>query len=199
AHTAGDFAEYRAAWCTPLAQAFAGCEVHELPPNGQGIAALQALGMLQARLAELPASPDDAASLHWQIEATKLALADLYPHVADPAAMRVEASALLDAAYLRERAGSIDPLRARHPASGLGGGGTVYLCTADRDGRMVSLIQSNYEGFGSGIASCPAPAWRCKTAAGASACSRATPTKSARASSRSTPSFPASPRAAARR
>lgn len=150
-HTLDDFAEYAPRWTTPLHQAICGYELHELPPNGQGIAALQALGLLHTRRSELPDSVDDPAALHWMVEATKLALADLYPHVGDPAAMRLDAAALLDPHYLRQRAALIDPLRAQHPASGLGGGGTVYLCTADRDGRMVSLIQSNYENFGSGI------------------------------------------------
>ncbi len=149
---ADDLKDYRAQWVAPLAQAvWQGCAVHELPPNGQGIAALQALGLLMARDAELPANVDDPAALHWLIEATKLALADLYPHAADPAAMRLAPGAMLEPGYLRQRARLIDPQRAQWPASGLGGHGTVYLCTADRQGHMVSLIQSNYEGWGSGV------------------------------------------------
>ena len=152
AWAADDLRDYTAQWVTPLAQpVWNGCAVHELPPNGQGIAALQALSLLMARDGELPADVDDPATLHWLIEATKLALADLYPHVADPASMRLPAANLLDASYLRQRAQRIDPQRAQWPASGLGGHGTVYLCTADRQGRMVSLIQSNYEGWGSGV------------------------------------------------
>lgn len=147
-----DLRDYQAHWVNPLAQPlWNGYAVHEIPPNGQGIAALQALGLLVARDAELPAGVDDAATQHWLIEATKLALADLYPHVADPAHMRLPAQALLEPAYLQERARGIDPQRASWPRSGLGGHGTVYLCTADRQGRMVSLIQSNYDGFGSGV------------------------------------------------
>ena len=147
-----DLRDYAAQWVQPLAQdVWRGCAVHEMPPNGQGIAALQALGLLLARDAELPARVDDPATLHWLIEATKLALADVYPHVSDPADMRLAASSMLDPAYLRQRARLIDPQRAQWPPSGLGGHGTVYLCTADRQGRMVSLIQSNYDGFGSGV------------------------------------------------
>ena len=149
---ASDLRSYQPQWVKPLAQRVWGdCWVHELPPNGQGIAALQALGMLSARDHELPSEIDSAAAMHWQIEATKLALADLYPHLGDPASMRIPPHDWLSDAYLRQRAALIDPQRAQHPASGLGGHGTVYLCTADRQGRMVSLIQSNYDGFGSGV------------------------------------------------
>jgi len=151
AHTEEDFAAYAPRWDAPLAQPVADCEVLELPPNGQGLAALQALGLLEARRAEWPSTVDEARTLHWWIEATKLALADLYAHVADPAAMRIDPQALLAPEYLRRRAALIDPERARHPRSGLPGGGTVYLAAADRAGCMVSLIQSNYEGFGSGV------------------------------------------------
>ena len=149
---ASDLQDYQPQWVEPLAQRVWGDYwVHELPPNGQGIAALQALGMLSARDAELPTSVDSAASMHWQIEATKLALADLYPHAGDPAHMRISPAQWLDKNYLQGRAAQINPQRASHPASGLGGHGTVYLCTADQQGRMVSLIQSNYDGFGSGV------------------------------------------------
>ena len=149
---ASDLRDYQAQWVQPLAQrVWNDCWVHELPPNGQGIAALQAVGMLTERAAELPADVDSAAALHWQIEATKLALADLYPHAGDPASMRIPPADWLDSAYLRQRAARINPQHAQHPTSGLGGHGTVYLCTADKQGRMVSLIQSNYDGFGSGV------------------------------------------------
>lgn len=149
---ASDLRDYAPQWVQPLAQRVWGdFEVHELPPNGQGIAALQALGMLTARDSELPPLPDDPAALHWQIEATKLALADLYPHAGDPAYMQIPPTDWLEDTYLQARAALIHPQQAQHPVSGLGGLGTVYLCTADRQGRMVSLIQSNYDGFGSGV------------------------------------------------
>ncbi len=149
--TADDMGRHRADWVDTLSTPFAGAVVHELPPNGQGIATLMGLGLLEAR--GLPAGgPDDPETVHLAVEATKLALADLGEHVADPDAMRVLPRALLDPAYLGERARLIDPARAGDPRHGAPGpGGTVCLATADRDGRMVSFIQSNYMGFGSGV------------------------------------------------
>jgi len=125
--------------------------VHEIPPNGQGIAALMALGMLRSfDLRELP--PDSIASAHLQIEAMKLAFADTHRHVADLSTMKVAPDALLDEAYLAERARAIDPQRAQTFEPGNPPrGGTVYACAADASGIMVSLIQSNYMGFGSGV------------------------------------------------
>lgn len=144
-----DLAEHRAAWVEPVAQAYRDVVLHEIPPNGQGIAAQMALGMLQHF--ELHA-PDSADTVHLQVEAMKLAFADLHAHVADPRFMRVRTEDLLDPAYLASRARLIDPRRARAPAAGEGrAGGTVYLTAADAEGRMVSLIQSNYYAFGSGI------------------------------------------------
>lgn len=125
--------------------------LHEIPPNGQGLAALLALGILEHHpLAELPA--DSADSLHLQIEAMKLAFADAHRYVADPESMDVRAEDLLDPNYLAARARLIDPERASVPACGVPRrGGTVYLTAADESGMMVSLIQSNYYGFGSGL------------------------------------------------
>jgi gamma-glutamyltranspeptidase / glutathione hydrolase len=127
-------------------------ELHEIGPNGQGIAALMALGILERAGQPKPAL-DSAAFYHLQIEAMKLALADVYRYVADPAAMQpVTADHLLDPGYLAERAKCIDPAAARHPGAGKPHtGGTTYLTAADEGGMMVSLIQSNYLGFGSGI------------------------------------------------
>jgi gamma-glutamyltranspeptidase/glutathione hydrolase len=125
--------------------------LHELPPNGQGLAALQALGILKHYpLAELPI--DSADSLHLQIEAMKLALTDAYRYIADPAGMEITAQALLEPAYLAARARRIDMKRAQVFGHGTPQrGGTVYLTAADEQGMMVSFIQSNYYGFGSGI------------------------------------------------
>jgi gamma-glutamyltranspeptidase/glutathione hydrolase len=90
--------------------------------------------------------------MHLEIEAMRVAFADLQAHVADPGHMRVTAAQLLDRTYLRERARLIDSRRAgSHPAGQPASGGTVYLCAADAEGRMVSFIQSNYKGFGSGV------------------------------------------------
>jgi gamma-glutamyltranspeptidase/glutathione hydrolase len=151
AHGREDFARHACDWVTPLAIRYRDVTVHEIPPNGQGIAALMALGMLDAfDLAALP--PDAVESQHLQIEAMKLAFADVHRYVGDPATMTVPPAALLDREYLRERARSI--ARDRAQAFGPGApprGGTVYLCAGDRAGMMVSLIQSNYMGFGSGV------------------------------------------------
>jgi gamma-glutamyltranspeptidase/glutathione hydrolase len=97
-------------------------------------------------------APDSLESQHLQIEAMKLAFADAYRYVSDPSTMEIPPSALLDRGYLRERARMIDPARAQSFGPGTPPkGGTVYLCAADGDGMMVSLIQSNYMGFGSGV------------------------------------------------
>ncbi len=149
--TEADLAEHEPLWVDPITRRFGGADVHEIPPNGQGIAALLALGMLEhTSLADL--EPDSADALHLEIEAMKLAFADLYRHVADPDAMDVTAADLLDDGYLAERARLLDPERAATPSPGVPGkGGTVYLSTADATGRMVSYIQSNFMGFGSGV------------------------------------------------
>lgn len=146
-----DLAAHRCDWVGTVSHPYAGFEVHEIPPNGQGVAALIALGLLEARgLSAL--TVDSADAVHLQIEAMKLALADTYRHVADPQAMAVDAKALLDDAYLEARAASIDMRRAGCPVHGTPGqGDTVYLSAADASGRMVSLIQSNYISFGSGV------------------------------------------------
>jgi gamma-glutamyltranspeptidase/glutathione hydrolase len=150
-HTLADFATHTLDWVAPLALDYGGATVHELPPNGQGIAAQMALGILRAfDLAALP--PDSVACQHLEIEAMKLAFADAHRYVSDPHTMEVTADALLDAAYLAARARLIDPARAQHFGPGRPArGGTVYLCAADASGMMASLIQSNYMGFGSGV------------------------------------------------
>jgi gamma-glutamyltranspeptidase/glutathione hydrolase len=151
AHSRDDFERHRVDWVTPLALDYRGVTVHEIPPNGQGIAALMALGMLRAfDVGALPA--DSVAGQHLQIEAMKLAFADVHRYVSDAATMTVAPDALLDSDYLSERARLIDPEKAT--AFGPGApprSGTVYVCAADRSGMMVSLIQSNYMGFGSGV------------------------------------------------
>ncbi|HYC54170.1 MAG TPA: gamma-glutamyltransferase family protein [Candidatus Binatia bacterium] len=146
-----DLEEHRADWVDPIAAEFAGVRVHEIPPNGQGIAALMALKML-AHTPVLEHEIDSAPWLHLSIEAMKLALADVRRLVADPDCMSVSSQDLLGDAYLAERARCIDPRRASDARPGpLGTGDTVYLCAADAGGMMVSYIQSNYFSFGSGI------------------------------------------------
>jgi gamma-glutamyltranspeptidase/glutathione hydrolase len=152
AMTVEDLGAHRCDWVDPISIEYRGYELHEIPPNGQGIAALIALGILRHHdMASLPV--DSADSLHVQIEAMKLAFADLYAQVSDLATMRVTPAQMLDASYLGQRARLIDMKRAQYPATGFEapGGGTVYLTAADERGMMLSFIQSNYMGFGSGV------------------------------------------------
>jgi gamma-glutamyltranspeptidase / glutathione hydrolase len=150
---AADLGEHRADWVGTVATAWGGTELHEIPPNGQGLAALIALGILRHVAGFEDHAVDSVPWLHLQIEATKLALADADRWIADADHMRdVTAADLLDDAYLAARARTIDPARAGDPGHGTPArGGTVYLSAADAEGRMVSLIQSNYFGFGSGV------------------------------------------------
>ncbi|MFN2377866.1 MAG: gamma-glutamyltransferase family protein [Candidatus Binatia bacterium] len=146
-----DLAGHRADWVEPISVEFAGVRVHEIPPNGQGIAALIALGIL-AHTEVLDLDVDGAGSLHLQIEAMKLAFADVHRAVSDPATMTARIPDLLEDAYLASRAASIDRSRAGDFAAGPPArGDTVYLCATDAGGTMVSYIQSNYFSFGSGI------------------------------------------------
>lgn len=148
--TARDFADYKPEWVTPIAQNYRGYTLHEIPPNGQGIAALIALGILENfDVSQWPV--DGADSQHVQIEAMKLAFADVYRYVAEPASMEVTPAQMLDPAYLKSRAKLIDMQRAQNFGAGNPvKGGTIYLSAADENGMMVSFIQSNYMGFGSG-------------------------------------------------
>ena len=150
AHTVADFANYQPQWVTPIQMDYRGHTLHEIPPNGQGIAALIALGILEHfDLAAL--ARDGVDSQHVQIEAMKLAFADVYRYVAEPDSMEVTAAQLLDKSYLKERARLIDMTRAQDfKAGNPAKGGTIYLTAADESGMMVSFIQSNYMGFGSG-------------------------------------------------
>ena len=151
AHTLDDFRSYRPDWVTPISKRYRGYTLHESPPNGQGISALMALGILEHfDLASLKV--DSVESQHIQIEAMKLAMADLYRYVADPRTMEVTPAQMLDDAYLASRAKLIDPSRATlFPPGNPSSGGTIYLTAADENGMMVSFIQSNYMGFGSGV------------------------------------------------
>ena len=147
---ASDFAAYRAEWVKPISKNYRGYTLHEIPPNGQGVAALMALGILSHfDMASFPV--DGVASQHLQIEAMKLAFADVYRYVAQPDAMQITVEDMLDDAYLAQRANLIQLDRAQNFQAGNPvKGGTIYLTTADEDGMMVSFIQSNYLGFGSG-------------------------------------------------
>ena len=144
----GDLAAFKPQWAEPLRLAYRGYEVCEIPPNGQGIAALMALNILKNFEFQQKDSPE---TCHRQIEAMKMAFADAFRYVTDPEEMTVTAEMLLSPEYGAARAARMTDLaqiwtHAVPPKSG-----TVYLCCADGEGNMVSYIQSNYMGFGSGI------------------------------------------------
>jgi len=148
--TAADLTAHRGEWVEPISVGYGDVDVWEIPPNGQGIAALIALGIVNETdsrtLDQL-----DPRSWHLQIEAMKLAFSDNDRYVGDQQHADVPVGGLLDAAYLAERAALIGDT-AGNPAPGEPStGGTVYLCAADRSGMMISFIQSNYHGFGSGV------------------------------------------------
>lgn len=148
--TAEDLAAHTSTWVEPIATTYRGHEVWEIPPNGQGLAALIALGMLEGLdIAQYPR--DSTEAYHLQIEAMKLAFADARRYIADPDFVEVPVAGLLHPDYLAQRRALIGA-SARIPEPGRPPrGGTVYLCAADRDGQMVSMIQSNFWGFGSGV------------------------------------------------
>lgn len=143
-----DLAEYRAEWVEPVHINYHGYDVWEMPPNGHGITALMALNILKGM--EIGAK-DTGDTFHKQIEAMKLAFADGMHYIADPRYMQTRVEELLSDAYAAQRRALIGET-ALEPTHGKPFcGGTVYLCTADGEGNMVSFIQSNYKDFGSGI------------------------------------------------
>ena len=155
---AEDLAEFEAEWVQPISTSYRGWTVSEIPPNGQGIAALMMLNLMETfPLVEYGFHSPKA--LHVMIEAKKLAYADLLRYVGDPRLSDVPVAAMLDKVHAAERARSIDPAQARcsvEPSrldrvTDSQGNDTIYMSVVDRDGNMVSLIQSNYSGFGSGL------------------------------------------------
>jgi gamma-glutamyltranspeptidase/glutathione hydrolase len=135
----------------PLTVDFYGFDVYELPPNGQGLAALIALALLQ-RLDIARHAPDSVDSLHLQIEALKAGFHAVERYLADPAWMEIHAQALLQHDVIARHAAAIDSRKAQSlPFRLPTDHGTVYLAAADASGMMVSMIQSNYMGFGSGV------------------------------------------------
>lgn len=143
-----DLADYRAEWVEPVHINYHGYDVWEMPPNGHGITALMALNILKNM--EIGAK-DTGDTFHKQIEAMKLAFADGMHYIADPRYMQTRVEELLSDAYAAQRRALIGET-ALEPTHGKPFcGGTVYLCTADGEGNMVSFIQSNYKDFGSGI------------------------------------------------
>lgn len=147
--TAADLAGHTSTWVDAVSANYRGHQVWELPPNGQGVAALLALNILDGY--DLSGA-DEVERTHVRVEAMKLGFADAHAYVADPALVDVPTEALLSPAYARRRATEIGPTAADPRPGDPARGGTVYLCTADPDGMMVSLIQSNYMGFGSFVA-----------------------------------------------
>jgi len=148
--TEEDFARHASTWVEPIGTNYRGFDVWEIPPNGQGLAALIALNILEGfELDNLPR--DSAEGFHMQIEAMKLAFADAKRHVADPERAEIPVQALLDKTYAADRRRLIGRTAAAPVPGRPLSGGTAYLCTADSDGMMVSLIESVFKNFGSGI------------------------------------------------
>ncbi|GGO08087.1 gamma-glutamyltransferase family protein [Saccharibacillus kuerlensis] len=143
-----DLAAYKPEWVKPISTNYRGCEVWEIPPNGQGLVALMALNILEGFA---PGEKDSMSTLHRQLEAIKLAFADGEAYIADPAHMRTSLEGLLSREYADTRRALISEEAALPGPGTPPSGGTVYLAAADGEGNMVSFIQSNYMGFGSGI------------------------------------------------
>ncbi|MGI6014431.1 MAG: gamma-glutamyltransferase family protein [Oscillospiraceae bacterium] len=143
-----DLADYWCEWVEPLRVGYRGYEVCEIPPNGHGIVTLMALNILNGMDIT---SRDDAETVHRQLEAMKLAFTDGKRYIADPAFMTVTPEQLLSSAYAATRRREIGQTACMPAAGDPHCGDTIYLCTADKEGNMVSYIQSNYCDFGSGI------------------------------------------------
>ncbi len=149
-----DFSAYSSEWVDPISTTYRGWTVYEMPPNGQGIGALIMLNILENfPLAQF--GPNSTGGLHTMIEAKKLAYADVLRYIADPRAQKLPVAGLLSKEYAKQRARKIDMDKANCDVGsgepGFAGGDTIYLSVVDREGNIVSLIQSNYENFGSGI------------------------------------------------
>ncbi|MCU1430693.1 MAG: ggt [Actinomycetia bacterium] len=151
--TPDDLARHEGAWVTPLRASFHGTEIVELPPPTQGVTALELLRIVDGL--DLP--PAGPAREHLLIEAAKLAILDRDTYVGDPDSMTVDPALMITDRWVAQRRETIDPDRASNPAPHPGpDGGTIYMCAADADGRLVSLIQSNFTAAGSGVS---VPAW----------------------------------------
>jgi len=147
-----DLADFSAEWVEPVSIDYRGWKIYELPPNGQGMAALEMLNIMSTFQPD-PAGPQGAVELHKKIEAMKLAYSDLYRYNADPRFAKVPVQGLLSKAYAAQRAALINPNQADcNPGPGSPAtSDTVYLAAVDKDGNIASLIQSNYSWFGSGV------------------------------------------------
>jgi gamma-glutamyltranspeptidase / glutathione hydrolase len=148
-----DLADFSAEWVEPISITYHGWKVYELPPNGQGMAALEMLNIMST-LPPDKGGPLASMELHNRIEAMKLAYSDLYRYNADPRFAKVPVKGLLAPDYAKQRASLIDPAKANcTPASGSPArSDTTYLAAVDKEGNIASLIQSNYDAFGSGVA-----------------------------------------------
>jgi gamma-glutamyltranspeptidase/glutathione hydrolase len=153
--TEQDLAQFSSEWVTPISTQYRDWTVYEMPPNAQGLAALEMLNIMERfPLNEKEYAFGAAKALHVEIEAKKLAYADLKKYMGDPRAQKLPVAELLSKEWAAQRAKQIDPEHANcHAAAGdlKGDRDTTYLTVVDRDGNMVSLIQSNYSGFGSGL------------------------------------------------
>ena len=147
--TERDFEDYRAGWGEPITVNYRGYDVFEMPPNGHGITALMALNLLKGL--DLTGGKECADTYHKMIEATKLAFVDAKRFVADPRYMRTKVADMLSERYAADRRRLITDTAVYPEAGDPACGGTVYFCTADGQGNMVSFIQSNYHRFGSGV------------------------------------------------
>ena len=152
--TAADLSDFESEWVEPIACDYHGWKVYELPPNGQGVAAIEMLNILSL----FPLStytPRGVLELHTEIEAQKLAYQDLHRYVADTRFAKVPVEGMISMQYARERSALIDPDKAHCDATpgdpGKIHGDTIYLSVVDREGNIVSLIQSLYQHFGSGV------------------------------------------------
>ena len=192
---AEDLSEFHAEWVTPISTTYRGWTVSEIPPNTQGIAALMMLNLME----QFPLGEygfHSAEALHAMIEAKKLAYADMLRYVGDPAFSQIPVEQMLSKAHAAERAKLINPGQAAcevEPSHFGGitdseGNDTIYLSVIDQDGNIVSLIQSNYSGFGSGLVP-PGTGSCCTTAARCSRSKKGTPTRSNLGSVRCTRSF----------
>ncbi len=151
---AADLATFHAQWVEPISTSYRGWDIFEIPPNGAGIAALMMLNIMEA-FPVGESGHNSVETLHMMMEAKKLAYADMLRYVADPKFADVPVGAMLSKEYAHERASLIDPALARaRPEAGslpVHAGDTIYLSVVDREGNMVSLIQSNFASFGSGV------------------------------------------------
>jgi gamma-glutamyltranspeptidase/glutathione hydrolase len=150
--SADDLAQYSAEWVEPISTTYRDWQVYELPPNGDGMAALEMLNIME-QFKPAADGPHSAAEVHTRIEAMKLAYADVKAYDGDPRFGKIPVTELLSKTFAAKRAASIDPARANCTVApgALTGSDTTYFSVVDREGNILSIIQSNYSSFGSGV------------------------------------------------